>query len=140
MKNDDTLLLIHIGECIERIQKYTAPGKEAFLTSTLVQDARIRNLQTLAESTQRLSKSFKARRSRIDWRALAGFRSVLVHDYLGINMQRIWQIIERDIPDLKANLRTVLKRVANLRLSGKVPSSGRGTKSHRPKRSKKGKK
>ncbi len=53
---DDKLYLIHINECIERVEKYIATGgKEAFMASTLIQDAILRNLQTLAESTQRLS-------------------------------------------------------------------------------------
>jgi uncharacterized protein with HEPN domain len=57
---DDKLYLIHIRECIERIEKYTAAGgKVAFVTSMLIQDADMRNLQTMAESTQRLSDATK---------------------------------------------------------------------------------
>ncbi len=51
---DDRLYLIHISECIERIDSYVSGmDKEAFMASSLVQDAVIRNLQTMAESTQR---------------------------------------------------------------------------------------
>jgi uncharacterized protein with HEPN domain len=140
MKKDDTLLLIHIGECIARIRQYTVSGKEAFLASTFIQDATMRNLQTLAESTQRLSESFKSRHPRINWRGLAGFRNVLVHDYLGINLQRVWQIIERDVPDLQANLQSALKRISTGKSARKIKPSRRGGKSHRLNRKKKGKK
>ncbi len=90
---DDRLYLIHIRECVDRIDKYVADGRNVFLSSTLVQDAVLRNLQTLAESTQRLSDSFKASRTDIDWRAIAGFRNILVHDYLGVDIERIWDIL-----------------------------------------------
>jgi len=48
---DDRLYLIHIGECLARIESYITGGKDAFFASTLIQDAVLRNLQTLAEST-----------------------------------------------------------------------------------------
>lgn len=98
---DDRLYLIHISECIERIQKYIKKGKDDFILDQMTQDAVVRNLQTLAESTKRLSESFKLSHPEIDWSGIAGFRNVAVHDYLGIDPLRIWGIVEKDIPDLK---------------------------------------
>jgi uncharacterized protein with HEPN domain len=99
---DDRLYLIHIAECIDRIESYTqGMTREAFLASSLVQDAVIRNLQTLAESTQRLSPRAKESRPQIEWRKIAGFRNILVHDYLGVDLQRVWNIIQNDLPVLK---------------------------------------
>ena len=99
---DDRLYLIHISECIERIESYVA-GKDQqdFSNSTLLQDAVIRNLQTMAESTQRLSEDTKGREPGIDWFKIAGFRNVLVHDYLGVDIQKVWNILEKDLPMLK---------------------------------------
>jgi len=99
---DDRLYLIHIGECIVRVESYTrGMTKEAFLASSLVQDAVIRNLQTLAESTQRLSAHVKESQPRIDWRKIAGFRNILVHDYLGVDVEKVWNIVWDDLPVLK---------------------------------------
>jgi len=99
---DDTLYLIHIGECIDRIESYTqGMTKATFLESSLVQDGVIRNLQTLAESTQRLSAKAKESQPGIDWRKIAGFRNVLLHDYLGVDLDRIWTIIHNNLPLLK---------------------------------------
>lgn len=99
---DDKLYLIHISECIERIESYVSgTDKEAFMASSLVQDAVIRNLQIMAESTQRLSDQIKESQPLIDWYKIAGFRNVLVHDYLGVDVQRVWNIIEKEIPLLK---------------------------------------
>jgi uncharacterized protein with HEPN domain len=107
---DDKLYLIHISECIERVETYVGEGgKDAFMASTLIQDAVLRNLQTLAESTQRLSDSLKATHPEVEWYKIAGFRNVLVHDYLGVDLERAWLIVERDLPDLKHTITTMLR-------------------------------
>ena len=62
----------------------------------------MRNLQTLAESSQRLSEPLKATRPEIDWKGIAGLRNILVHDYLGISLLRVWEIVEVFLPELKA--------------------------------------
>ena len=107
---DDRLYLIHISECIERVERYVESGKDAFLASTLIQDAVLRNLQTLAESTQRISDTLKAAHPEVEWYKIAGFRNVLVHDYLGVDLERVWLIVERDLPDLKRAVATMLQR------------------------------
>ncbi|MBI4560698.1 MAG: DUF86 domain-containing protein [Candidatus Rokubacteria bacterium] len=105
---DDKLYLVHIRECIERIERYTAEGKRAFFADTKTQDAVLRNLQTLTESTRRISDPLKASRPDVDWRSISGFRNVIVHDYLGIDLNRVWDIVERDLPDLKRKLEAIL--------------------------------
>lgn len=97
----DQVLLEHIHECIERIQEYTnGYEKASFDGSTLVQDAVIRNLQTLAESTQRLGGSLKGAETGIPWRAIAGFRNVLTHGYLDIDLAIVWSVVEKDLPEV----------------------------------------
>lgn len=56
----DRVLLLHIHECLRRIAEYTQASRSTFFETPLVQDAVVRNLQTLAESTQRLSETAKA--------------------------------------------------------------------------------
>jgi hypothetical protein len=98
----DRVYLKHILECITKIKQYTKRGREYFLEEDLIQDAVLRRLQTMAESTQRLSDDFKTRVSEVDWRALSGFRNVLVHDYLGgIDLEQTWDIIENYLPDFE---------------------------------------
>jgi len=109
---NDRAYLIYISDCIERIRDYTSPGREAFFTNTMIQDATLRRLQTLTESTQRLSEDLKARATEIDWRSISGFRNILVHDYLGgIDLKIIWDVIEQDIPDLEEKIKAILQRI-----------------------------
>ena len=67
------------SDCLGRILEYTNAERSRFDASRLVQDAVIRNLQTLAKSSQRLSSEVKGTEPQIPWRELAGFRSVIVH-------------------------------------------------------------
>lgn len=101
---DDRRYLLHILECISRIEEDISGGKTAFESSHMIQDAVLRNLQVMAESTQRLSDGFKATHPDIAWASIAGFRNVLVHDYFGVDLGAVWQIVGRDMLELKAKL------------------------------------
>jgi uncharacterized protein with HEPN domain len=105
---DDRLYLIHILESIERVEEYTSEGWEQFQADKKTQDAVLRNLQILAESTQRISSELKRDHPEIDWRGISGFRNVLVHDYLGVNLITVWGIIEGPLTELKKRMRDVL--------------------------------
>lgn len=108
---DDRLYLVHISECIDRIEKYTVGGEADYKNSTLIQDAVIRNLQTLAESSQRVSDDLKASYPDVPWRDIAGFRNVLVHQYLGVDLDYVWRVIEDDMPVLKKWVIVALKNL-----------------------------
>jgi uncharacterized protein with HEPN domain len=106
---DDRLYLIHIIECIARIESYTQCPKQDFLRDTMRQDAVLRNLQTMAESTQRISAALKNAHSEVAWQRIGGFRNVLVHNYLGVNVARVWEVIEHGLPDLKRQIQAILQ-------------------------------
>ena len=96
----DRVLLAHMRDCLDRIREYTNAERARFDASRLVQDAVIRNLQTLAESSQRLSGEIKGTEPQIPWRELAGFRNVIVHGYLGVDLGAVWLVVEQDLPAL----------------------------------------
>jgi uncharacterized protein with HEPN domain len=105
--NRDLFYVEHILECIERVERFSRGGEANFTESDLIQDAILRNLQVLAESTQRLSDDLKARYPTIDWRALGGFRNILVHEYLGVNLEGVWQIVALDLPVLRRQMEDI---------------------------------
>ncbi len=106
----DHLYLAHIAEALERVREYTKGGRKRFEATPMAQDAVLRNLQTLAESSQRLSKALRARHPQIAWSAIAGSRNVLVHDYLGLDMDLVWSIVRRNVPELLAMVKEELRR------------------------------
>lgn len=111
-QHDDKLYLIHIRECIARIEHYVADGKDYFLRDIKTQDAVLRNLQVLVESPQRISDELTARYLDVDWREIRAFRNVLVHNYLGIDLDRIWDVVSRDIPDLDKKMQRIWEDMA----------------------------
>jgi len=108
--NRDQTCIAHMIECIQRIENYVIAGKESFLNTELIQDAVLRVLQVMAESSQRLSAQAKGSCPEIDWRSISGFRNILVHDYLGgIDHELIWQVIKQELPPLKLALLKIQK-------------------------------
>ncbi len=107
----DRVLLIHIQECLSRIADYTQGGRAAFLATPLVQDAVVRNLQTLSESSQRLSATIKGTQPQIPWLEIAGFRNVITHGYLGLDLSMVWSVIEMDLPALAPAIVKMRKHV-----------------------------
>jgi uncharacterized protein with HEPN domain len=97
---DESAYLRHILECAEAIQGYVAEGREAFNQDRRTQKAVLRELQELSESLQHISQETKDEHPEIPWRDISAFRNVLVHDYLGINLNRIWEVIHEDLPPL----------------------------------------
>jgi uncharacterized protein with HEPN domain len=105
---DDLKYLLYIRENIRRIEEDTARGRALFDASHTVQDAVLHNLQLLAESTKRLSTARKEAHPGVDWRGIAGFRNFLVHDYMSVDLEVVWRIVEEDLPQLKAAVDAML--------------------------------
>ena len=108
---NDELLLEHIDECIDRILEYTGEDRAAFDASRKTQDAVVRNLQVLAESTQRLSSTLKATEQDVPWRSIAAFRNVLTHEYLHVSLDIVWRVVEEGLPELATAIKRMLRRV-----------------------------
>jgi uncharacterized protein with HEPN domain len=109
MISDDRLYLTHIAECIARIEEYTAPGRDHFMDSHQVQDAVMRNFEIIGEATNRISEPTLDQTPDIPWRQIAAFRNVLIHGYMGINLNRVWNVIENDLSNLKQAVNYLLK-------------------------------
>jgi uncharacterized protein with HEPN domain len=89
----------------------TAGGREAFAAATYDRAAALYYLQTMAESTQRLSDAVKATRPEIDWTAISGFRNRLALGYLEVNLDIVWNVIENNLPALKQAVEAMLQSV-----------------------------
>lgn len=98
---DARIYLIHIRECLTRIEHYTQSGYQDFMKNTLIQDAVLRNLEVMGESIKQLPEGWKASQPDIEWVKIGDFRNLLAHEYLRIDLDVIWTIIENNLPGLE---------------------------------------
>jgi uncharacterized protein with HEPN domain len=101
----DQVLLKHILDSIERIEEYAKAGESSFYSSTMIQDAVIRNIEIIGEATKGLSEGLQNRRPEIQWKQIARMRDFLIHVYFGVKLETVWLAIQDDIPPLRAVVR-----------------------------------
>jgi uncharacterized protein with HEPN domain len=105
---DVRVYLAQMLEAVERIETYSRVGRDGFLQSELHQDAVVRNFEIIGEAAKRVPDDYRAAHPEIPWRSMTAFRDVLAHDYESVEQNRVWLVIERDLPGLKAALLAVL--------------------------------
>lgn len=111
--NQDRVYLTYVLECIANIEELTVSGRAAFETAKHDRAAVLYYLQTMAESTQRLSDSLKNTHAEVDWIGISGFRNRLVHGYLDVNVDILWNVIEHYLPELRQAVEEMLKNNPN---------------------------
>jgi uncharacterized protein with HEPN domain len=97
-------------EAIERIEKYASQGKMAFEEDELIQNWMVNHITMIGEACRSLPDDFQARYAEIPWADIIGMRNILVHHYFGIDLDAVWAVIEKDIPELKFNIEALLAR------------------------------
>jgi uncharacterized protein with HEPN domain len=100
--------LIDLLERMDRIEAYSRQGRLVFLESELIQDAILRNFEVMGEIVKRMDKGFTDAHPTVPWRRMAGFRDILIHNYEGVAMEVVWEVIERDLPNLRSALTAIL--------------------------------
>jgi uncharacterized protein with HEPN domain len=105
---DDRPYLLHIRDAVGKIEEYTKDGREVFFIDSKTQDAVLRKLEVIGEAVKHLSDSTKDRAPEIPWRAISGLRDKLIHEYFGVNLTLVWEVVERDLPTLRRGVTALL--------------------------------
>jgi uncharacterized protein with HEPN domain len=104
-KRDADLLLEDIAAAIRKVENYKRGlSRQAFLSDEKTVDAVVRNLEIIGEAARQMPQDFAATHPEIPWQRIAGLRNRIVHDYFGLDLEIIWEVIETDIPELKSRL------------------------------------
>ncbi len=105
---DDRLYLHHMLERCQRVMRVINRGKEAFFTSEELQDAVIRNIEVIGEAAKCVSPETRSRLAQLDWKRICGMRDVLIHDYIGVDLNEVWNVASLRIPELRQALDSFL--------------------------------
>ena len=108
---DERLYLVHVRDCLAKIQNYTKCGRDEFMNNGLIQDAVLRNLEIMGQSIKKLSAEWKSWYPEIEWVQIGNFRNVLAHDYLDVDLNVVWEIIENFLPDLQRAIASICSQV-----------------------------
>ncbi|MGA9097445.1 MAG: DUF86 domain-containing protein [Methanotrichaceae archaeon] len=110
MRDDKEWLLdIHILDAIERIEKYSSRGRQAFEEDELIQSWIVHHLQIIGEALRSISEDFRREHREIPWKETVGMRNVLVHRYFELDVDLVWKAVTRDLPDLKEKIIAILE-------------------------------
>ncbi len=102
MKRDVRVYIEDVLESISAIEEYTQTlTEEEFYNNRQVQDAVLRRFEIIGEAVKNIDKNFKGKYPDIPWKSIAGMRDVLIHEYFGVNLKRVWNVIKTDVPILK---------------------------------------
>ncbi len=110
----DAVYLRHILDAIMKIESYVSVGRERFMAESQWQDATIRQLEIIGEATKQLTQELRSRHNEVLWRRITGMRDVLIHNYMGVDLNAVWGVTQKDLPTLKDQMDTILRELGDI--------------------------
>lgn len=105
---DYKLYLDDISEAIKRIERYTKGYTfERLKKDNLVVDGVVRNLEIIGEAAKNIPDDIKNKYADIEWKKISGLRDILAHEYFGIDLTILWDIIKNKLPELKERISNI---------------------------------
>ena len=109
-KREELLLLKDILDAGNKILKFSeGMNFQIFLNDEKTQDACIRNFEIMGEAAKYISEETKSGNPEIEWKKIYNYRNLLIHDYFGVNLEIVWDIIENELPDTT----TLIQKIIN---------------------------
>lgn len=110
MTKDPKTYLDDILACITQIEEYTKHMNfSEFDEDVKTQDAVMRRIEIIGEAVKNLSHEFREQHPDIAWKEIAGMRDILIHEYAGVILERVWNTLKEDIPKLKKYVQSIDK-------------------------------
>ena len=110
MPRDFRVYLDDICSAADKIRRYTAGlSFDTLRNDERTIDAVVRNLEIIGEAVKQLPADIRAQHPEVDWKRLAGLRNVLIHEYFGIDLEIVWDILQSKLPALEARVREMLE-------------------------------
>ena len=114
MPRDHRLYLDDILEAIGNIREYlTGLDYDAFARDKKTRDAVVRNLEIIGEAAGRLPESVRSAAPEIEWRKIMSLRNILAHEYFGVSLPVVWDVVQNKLQPLETSCRELMKQAAN---------------------------
>ena len=108
----DNVRLKHILDAIEEIEKYLLEVNfPVFIENSMMRFACIKQMEIIGEASNHISEELKSKFTDIAWAQIVGMRNVFAHEYFGIDSSLVWEIIKKDIPELKLKINQILESI-----------------------------
>ncbi|MCA9966855.1 MAG: DUF86 domain-containing protein [Anaerolineales bacterium] len=113
MKKDDRVFLLHIWDAILQIEQYVDHvGATKFLQTRLLQDGVVRQLEIIEEASRNLTDTIRLQYPDVPWQQIIGLRNRIAHAYFLVNYELVWEIVQNNLPNLKAQIGEILNGFA----------------------------
>lgn len=110
MPRDYRVYLDDILDAVAKIRDYTSGmNLEGLKNDDRTLDAVVRNLEVIGEAAKKIPDDVRRRYPVIEWKKIAGLRDILIHEYFGIDVNIIWDIVQTKIPPLDEQINKVLE-------------------------------
>lgn len=114
MIKDPLVFIKHVRDSIADIEKFTKGiTEEKFNRDSMRQSAVMRKIEIIGEAVKNLDPDFRKKYPDIPWTDIAGMRDQLIHNYFGVNLKRVWEVVTKEIPKLKKDIFPILKMEEN---------------------------
>ena len=111
MIKESSVFLKHILNAIIDVEESTKNlCKKEFEENKDVKDATVRRIEIIGEATKNLTSEFRKKYPNIEWRDIAGTRDKMIHHYFGVDLDIVWDIVKKDLPKLKENIKEILEK------------------------------
>lgn len=107
-ERDESLYFADIRDAIDRILTYTAGGREAFFTDSMIQDAVVRNIEIIGEAARAVTEATRRAHPEIPWKKIVGTRDRAIHGYFRVDLDIVWEVVAAELPALRRQISALL--------------------------------